>query len=263
MNSLWPAKAAPDGADTSNVVPLGPSDAIESALADVGPSAGAGTGIEATPIADGSQPVPQQQPPAARPPLQRDSATTDMPPGALSEPTPSQPADSLSLAQLKRLVSEMPRAETAAYDFEYTDTGPHAEEVDEWFQYQLRQWMRLDAAQKDFESNWDDEISANYDEVTWEEAAPELRVQYVQGLLAAVHSPSSTSRAQAIARVLYIVLGRWSETARSPTGDKSKLRTVASKGQLAAMSDGVSVLHSAGGLPVIWEVFRNAVAAIW
>ncbi|KAH7032930.1 uncharacterized protein B0I36DRAFT_265960 [Microdochium trichocladiopsis] len=262
MNSLWPSKAAPDGAETSSAAPTCPNDAIDNGIADVGPSAGAGTGIEATPIAEGSQPGPPQSS-ASRPSLQRDQATTGTP-GTQTQPSAGQPADSLSLAQLRRLVSELPRTETAAYDFEYTDTGPHAEEIDEWFQYQLRQWMRLDAAQKDFESNWDDEISAKYDEVTWEEAAPELRLQYVRGLLAAVNSsPSTAARAQAIARVLYIVLGRWSETARSPTGDKSRLRSVASQGQLAAIKSGVQILHEAGGLPVVWEAFQTAVAAIW
>ncbi|KXJ92664.1 hypothetical protein Micbo1qcDRAFT_117624 [Microdochium bolleyi] len=261
MNSLWPSKAAPDGADPSNAAIKAPDDVIDNSIADVGPSAGAGTGIEATPEADGTQPAPPASA-VTRPSLLRDQTPAN-PPGALKQQTPNQPPDSLSLAQLRRLVSELPRSETAAYDFEYTDTGPHTEEIDEWFQYQLRQWMRLDAAQKDFESNWDDEISANYDEVTWEEATPELRVQYIRGLLVAAQSPVNATRAQGVERILYIVLGRWSETARSPTGDKSKLRSVASEGQLAAIRSGVEVVHEAGGIPVIWKALQAAVAAIW
>lgn len=261
MNSLWPSKAAPDGADPSDAAAKTLDDVIDNSIADVGPSAGAGTGIEATPEAGGIQSTPSPTSPS-RPVMQRDQAA-ESPPAAAKQQVPVQPADSLSLAQLRRLVSELPRTEAVAYDFDYTDTGPHAEEIDEWFQYQLRQWMRLDAAQKDFESNWDDEISANYDEVTWEEAAPDLRVQYVKGLLAAMQSSVSAPRAQGVARITYIVLGRWSETARSPTGDKSKLRSMASQSQLAGIRSGVEAVHAAGGLPVIWEALQSAVAAIW
>lgn len=97
-----------------------------------------------------------------RPPLQRDAMQAVPPPVPAPDPPMTnttiavdpEPANSLSLLQLRRIVAEVHRTEPLAYDFEYADMGPHADEIDEWFGYQSWQWVRLSAAQRAFDWHW-------------------------------------------------------------------------------------------------------------
>ncbi|MBE3042599.1 hypothetical protein IMZ48_08490, partial [Candidatus Bathyarchaeota archaeon] len=103
-------------------------------------------------------------PPRGRPVLARDEAA--VPPPAPAPPQSSGPpgsmtvqqaTDSLSLIQLRRLVNDMRQADPVAYDFTYSDTGPHGEEIDEWFVYMVWQWIRLNGIQRTFEWQWQEE----------------------------------------------------------------------------------------------------------
>ncbi|KAI1415169.1 N1221-domain-containing protein [Hypoxylon sp. FL1857] len=242
MNSLWPPRAADEGVDP-------PKDAVDMAdtgVADVGP----GT----TSAAPTRQPV--------RPQLQRNQIQPNPPTQPLS--TSNQPPDSLSLAQLRRIVSEFPRQEAAAYDFEYSDTGPHEEEIDEWFVYQFWQWIRLNSAQRAFEWQWEHDIAARQDEITWDEADDEVRTNFILQALDGVKASDAATRAAAIGRLTYLVLGRWADTAGSPPhGDKTKIRSVASPAQLAAMKSGVKLIAEWDGIPVIWTALRSAYEILW
>ncbi|KAI1138841.1 N1221-domain-containing protein [Hypoxylon sp. FL0543] len=242
MNSLWSSRAADEGADP----PKEPVDVADTGVADVGP----GT-TNATP---NTQPV--------RPPLQRNQLPPNPPPQPLS--TNNQPPDSLSLAQLRRIVSEFPRQEAAAYDFEYSDTGPHEEEIDEWFVYQFWQWIRLNSAQRAFEWQWEHDIAARQDEITWDEADDEVRTNFILQALDGVKASDAATRAAAIGRLTYLVLGRWADTAGSPPhGDKAKIRSVASPAQLAAMKSGVKLIAEWDGIPAIWAALRSAYEILW
>lgn len=243
MNSLWPSKAANDVGEGSR----GAVDVADTGLA-----------AEST---DAASPSPNNAA-SARPGLQRNQ--TPNPPSQPPPPPGNQPPDSLSLAQLRRIVSEFPRNEAAAYDFEYSDTGPHAEEIDEWFVYQFWQWVRLNAAQRAFESHWEQEMGAENEYLTWDDASEEIRSQFVLKALDQIRSGDDGERVPAIGKIAYIVCGRWSDTAvASPFGDKSKLRTAATPGQLAAMRSGIILLAELGGLPTIWTALQDAFEALW
>ncbi|KAH7264039.1 hypothetical protein B0J15DRAFT_489801 [Fusarium solani] len=247
MSNLWPSRAAQDGAQ-----PLTPTEDVT----DTG---------EVTDMAGETEqhelpPVPA--PPLARPPLQR-NALQGAPPAAPMAPPPANgppnPTDSLSLQQLRHIVAEFNRSEPVAYDFEYTDLGPHAEEIDEWFNYQLPQWVRLSAAQRAFKWHWQHEFRAQ-DE--WDDADNDTRARFIQAAIAGVQSNDAALRNASIGKLVYLVLGRWNDTAMSNAtpGDS---RSVASKSQLQAIKAGVECLTSLEGLPVIWEALRNSFEVHW
>ncbi|KAL7625026.1 Factor arrest protein 11 [Parahypoxylon ruwenzoriense] len=244
MNSLWSSKTADDGVDA----PKGPVDVADTGVADVGP------GIAST--------APNRQP--VRPPLQRNQVQPNPPPAQSPLSASNQPPDSLSLAQLRRIVSEFPRQEAVAYDFEYSDTGPNAEEIDEWFVYQFWQWIRLNSAQRAFEWQWEHDIAARQDEITWDEADDEIRTHFILQALEGVKASDAATRAAAIGRLTYLALGRWADTAGSPPGgDREKLRSVAAPAQLVAMKSGVELIAEWDGIPIIWAALRNAYEILW
>ncbi|KAI2621732.1 N1221-domain-containing protein [Hypoxylon sp. NC1633] len=228
-------------------VPKAPVDVADTGVTDVG--------SETTSSASKSQPM--------RPPLQRNQ----LQPNPLSQPSPpstNQPPDSLSLAQLRHLVSEFPRTEAAAYDFEYSDTGPQEEEIDEWFVYQTWQWIRLHSSQRAFEWQWEHDIAARQDEITWDQADDGIRTHFILQALDGVKVTDAATRAAAIGRITYLVLGRWVDTAGSPpNGDRTKLRSVASPAHLDAMKNGVRLIAEWDGIAIIWAALRSAYEILW
>ncbi|KAL7797564.1 hypothetical protein V8C37DRAFT_369935 [Trichoderma ceciliae] len=169
------------------------------------------------------------------------------------------PTDSLSLMQLRRIVATVNAAEPAAYDFLYSDMGPHAEEIDEWFVYQFWQWVRLNAAQKAFEWHWNHESGGKYG---WDDADHDARVRFIQAAIVGVQSSDAALRATSIGKIMYLVLGRWVDTAMPHATDETS-RSIASVSQLQAIKAGVTCLTSLEGLSVIWEALRNVFEIHW
>ncbi|KAH8652386.1 hypothetical protein BX600DRAFT_441263 [Xylariales sp. PMI_506] len=244
MNSLWPSRAANDAADGAK----GAVDVADTGVAPEGSSASSGQGESLQ---------------ATRPGLQRNQSAPN-PPTQAPPATGNAPPDSLSLAQLRRLVSEFPRAEATAYDFVYSDTGPHAEEIDEWFVYHFWQWMRLNAAQRSFESHWEQYTATNNEYLTWEDAEAPTRSTFLLRELAHFGHAEDAVRTAAVSSIVYIVCGRWADTAHvSPFEDRSKLRTVATAGQLEAIRSGVKLLAEVGGLPAVWTALQISLDGTW
>ncbi|ORY71228.1 required for hyphal anastomosis [Pseudomassariella vexata] len=236
MNSLWTSKAGSDMPDGSK----GPVDVAD-------------TGVAAEGTSGPTHPTSGQPP--VRPGLQRNSMSIPPP----QPPQGNQLPDSLSLAQLRLIVSEFPRTEAVAYDFVYSDTGPHAEEIDEWFVYQFWQWVRLNTAQRGFEAQWEQDVGSKHEYMEWDEATDDIRSTFVRSALEQIKTNQNAPRAAAVGRIMYIVLGRWSDTAGTPPyGDKSKLRSAAAPDQLAAMKAGIKLVAQLDGLPVVWTAMQNA-----
>ncbi|VUC21525.1 unnamed protein product [Clonostachys rosea] len=211
-------------------------------------------------------PDPPAPAPPARPQLQR-NAMQAAPAAPSPAPDPPQstaveaaPTDSLSLLQLRRIVAEVHRIEQPAYDFEYSDMGPHAEELDEWFNYQFWQWLRLNSARRAFDWHWKNENNASFK--TWGDADNDTRARFVQSAIAGVQSNDAALRSASIGKLVYLVLGRWGDTAmaNATSGDS---QSVASISQLRAIKAGVECLTSLEGLPVIWEALRNSFELHW
>ena len=210
---------------------------------------------------------------------------------------PQQPLDSLSLSQLRRLASELPRNEPITYDFTYEDMGDFDEEIDEWFSYQILQWVRLNYAQQHFESRWerlvrhgkqnsgrrsqdeDDDREDDYDEEnyqgedneaesTWDTADADTQEQFVSGLLSYLGADKQRhrQRPEVIGCLVYLVLGRWGATANGSAPEaksSSTARTVARPRQLAAMKSAVALISKLGGIPILWKSLQKAFEPFW
>ncbi|KAL1868315.1 hypothetical protein VTK73DRAFT_3748 [Phialemonium thermophilum] len=184
--------------------------------------------------------------------------TESGPGGALS-----QPPDSLSLAQLRRIVTEFPRSEPVAYDYTYSDMGPVEEEIDEWFGYNFWQWVRLTAAQQNFYAEWSTMFE---DERHWTDASEEDRRAFMNQLLEGLQAPSPAGRSSCVGALAYVVLGRWMDTIddpKLPGPGGPQVRSVASQSQLAAIKAGVELLAECGGISTVWDATRQAFEYIW
>ncbi|GKU16528.1 unnamed protein product [Fusarium langsethiae] len=248
MSNVWPSGAPQDDAQ--------PDAPIED-VADTGEIADLAGEAEQPDL----PPVPAP-PTTVRPPLQRNILQGVPPAAPMAPPTSNdQPpaTDSLSLQQLRHIVAEFNRAEPVAYDFEYTDIGTHAEEIDEWFNYQLTQWTRLNAAQGAFKWHWQHEARS---QDSWDDADNDTRTRFVQTAIAGVQSNDAALRSASIGKLVYLVLGRWNDTAM-PNATPGDSRSVASISQLQAIKAGVECITSLDGLPVIWEALRNNFELQW
>ncbi|KAM3510641.1 hypothetical protein MY11210_005726 [Beauveria gryllotalpidicola] len=256
---------------------------MEMDVQDIGQVADRTLATEKTPVApppSATRPILQRnalQRAALNSPQHGGNSATPMP----QAPAPPLPTDSLSLAQLRKIVNEVNRPEQPAYDFVYADMGPHAEEIDEWFMYQFWQWVRLSSAQKAFEWHWNHETTASGQsghEVAWEDADNDTRTRFVQAAIAGVQCNDAALRSASIGKLVYLVLGRWGDTALPNTaapddeqekdGDgatrsKGSGKSIASIMQLQAIKAGVECLASLEGLPVVWEALRHAFELHW
>ncbi|PSR90819.1 hypothetical protein BD289DRAFT_430307 [Coniella lustricola] len=260
MNSLW----APRNSSTEAGAALQKPD---EPMADT--TASASTASSTDPEPSGQLDPPQD----ARPLLVR-NASNPLPPALPPPPNqpppppignvPPNPQDSMSLAQLRRMLVDFPETKAVAYDFTYEDMGPIDEEIDEWFVYHnFWQWGRLSASQRAFEEAW--ERTTGVDS-TWDSADDETRKRLVANALDTLKSPESKERSSALGTLVYIVLGRWAQTA-GKTGVAapldSRARSASTPEQLAAMKAGVKLLGEVGAASVVWEALRKAFGPYW
>ncbi|CAK7272019.1 Factor arrest protein 11 [Sporothrix epigloea] len=203
---------------------------------------------------------------------------------------PQQPLDSLSLSQLRRLASEFPRNEPITYSYTYEDMGDFDEEIDEWFSYQVLQWVRLNQAHQHFESRWQRLVQHSKpngrqshdrepdqgapegeepeNEITWDTADAETQESFVSALLSDLWEEEQcrSQRSEVIGCFVYIVLGRWGSSAygRDPEAKSSlAARTVARPRQLDAIKSAVALITKLGGFPILWKSLREAFDPFW
>lgn len=271
MNSLWPSRNAPAEP---------PADKVAVDVADIG--------ISGIPPEDETGPI-KMVPAPTRPGLQRNQPSVPAPPLVPQLPPPNQaaynnaagngpnnppqsgppqpppPQDSLSLAQLRRIVAEFPRTEPIAYDYVYADMAPMEEEIDEWFVYNFWQWVRLNTAQRNFYAEWAS-VFDDDGEPAWDRTDDEARRRFVKTVLRDVCSRDAARRSGTIGALTYLVLGRWMESVDEPVLPSlkdGKVKSAATPSQLAAMKAGVELLAECGGIPIVWEAFRKGFEPFW
>ncbi|KAM0335806.1 hypothetical protein ACHAQA_000856 [Verticillium albo-atrum] len=255
MNSIWPSRSPKeDGEASSN----GPD--AEAADTDNQPS-------ETTPEQSNLLPPPPPPPvSSSRPGLLRNASIPPEVPTAPAPPVPmppvstgsQPPTDSLSLMQLRKIVAEFNKAEPVAYDFVYEDAGPREEEIDEWFSYQFWQWVRLNAVQAAFESQW----QSHYDSASWTDVEDDARADFVRAALDSLQATEQSDRLDAARVLLYLALGRWVDTA-VPTRRGNNLKSAASPSQLDAIRSQVTFLTSLGGLRIVWQAIQDCFEIFW
>lgn len=244
MASLWTVKAAPD------------PPAPEKDLADV-----ADTGL-----ADVGLPSPENlaSMPMGRPQLQRNQPQPPPPHQPPPPPSPQQinnPQDSLSLMQLRRIVTEFPKIDPTSYAFTYADTASFEEEVDEWFSYNDAEYKRLNRAKDTFQRRWKKSARKS-----WLEAEAKEREQFVAKEVLGLNATDLRKRCKSLQTVLHIILGVWDESAgEKPAEDFGgpKPKTKATTGQVEQIKAGIALVSQVGGIPILISVMQNAFKRLW
>jgi len=262
MASLW-SKSAPDP-------PKDNADVADTGLADVGLPA----------------PQPLASIPMGRPQLQRNQPQPPPPHQPPPPPSPQQannPNDSLSLMQLRRIVTEFPKVDPISYAFTYSDAATFEEEIDEWFSYNAAEFKRLHRAKNTFERRW-----KKFSEKPWLEADDDQHMKFVKQEVEHLRYADLRRRCTGLQTVLHIILGVWNETAGmektqagEPAGkgteetgefkqeaDSSKTaetetKTKATQSQLDQMKAGMLLIAEAGGIPLLYRVMQNALKCLW
>lgn len=152
---------------------------------------------------DGSAAPPPQQPPPPAPPQQREE--------------PQGSTDSLSLSQLKKLVTDLPKYEPTAYAYEYEDTRSFPEELEEWFQYNEEDRYILLRSKQIFEEKWAQtqsfRIADGQECLEWPKASLTDRESFVLGAVQALSSAEGPTRVKGLECISYVALGAWADTA--------------------------------------------------
>lgn len=233
MASLWAGKAPPDAPTSKDV-----SDVADTGLADVG--------------------LPAPQPtsvPMGRPQLQRNQPAPPPPHQPPPPPSPN-PNDSLSLMQLRRIVTEFPKVDPTSYAFTYADTATFEEEVDEWFSYNDAEYKRLQKARDTFERRW-----RKVSEKPWLESGDCQK--FVQREVNGLHATDLRRRCKSLQTVLHIVLGVWDETAGIKLEEPTTTKTKATPKHLEYMKIGIAQVAEVGGISLIFQVLQNAFKMLW
>ncbi|KAL2266400.1 hypothetical protein VTJ83DRAFT_5752 [Remersonia thermophila] len=315
-SSTTTATPATNPADAATVDPHGPTPQRPALHRDPTAPPPAVPSVPAPPIPE-SVPDPRGrqlpgQPPQAPTPLQvlvqqQQQQQQQHQPYQPPPPPPPAPQNSLSVAELRRMLAELPRAEALAYDYVYADTAPTDEEIDEWFVYNFWQWVRLNAANRAFYSawarlapppsepadgsdpqagagagagapaagwDWDGRLAGEEegegDEERRRQRTARRRAAFVSRVLDQARSGDRIARAEAVGALVYLALGRWSETVKAAGPGalaaavvEGKTWSAATEAQLRAMRDGVRILAERGGLEVVWDALRAGFALFW
>ncbi|EPS28589.1 hypothetical protein PDE_03535 [Penicillium oxalicum 114-2] len=204
---------------------------------------------------------------AERPPLRRDGSA---PPPPLQPPPPapvtqdaSRPQDSsISLAQLRKLVQEIPKIEQPAYAFEYADAQSFPDELDEWFQYNQFDRVMLTGMRVTFERQWNvfcQQQGTAGDEQPWTEVSEAMRQSFVMRSLENLQSNDVSTRLESLDNLCYAVTGVWGITGgrESPeysedTTPQSAAETPRSKSlQITWIEKNVTLLQRCGGIAAL------------
>lgn len=257
MTNLWSSSSSPDQPSCRSAE----GDLADTVPTNMGPP--------------NTVPHPQTNagPPTTRPQLQRNQSQPPPPhqPPPLPPPVPQQignPNDSLSLMQLRRIVTEFPRIEPIAYAFTYADTASFEEEIDEWFTYNEVEFLRIRTAKETFERRW-----KKFDTRSWLAADRETRMTFIRREVTGLQATDLRRRCKSLQTLLHITLGVWNETAESSssaaveeetdTAELSKSKTTASKAQIESIKMGVMLISECGGITQIYELMKRAFDRLW
>ena len=203
---------------------------------------------------DSSAPPPPSQPPPPAPPSQHQD--------------PDTPADSLSLPQLKQLVSQFPKVEKRAYAFQYADAQSFAEEIEEWFQYSEQDGTMILSAKDTFEQKWRS-FSESHKELadedsTWIDVSDDVRKNILLSVLSSLNHYDPLIRIESLEVMFYILGGAWPATAGLERQDESEDRSSnedvdnrSNSVQLEWMHRGADLLLECSGLQRLQDCMKT------
>ncbi|KAL9064010.1 MAG: hypothetical protein Q9161_009143 [Pseudevernia consocians] len=222
------------GADISTI---SPTDAPESEFTERIESRRAHDAQSSPKILANAVPSP---PRAANRPILRREGSAPPPPQQAPPPAPPQrqeeqrnPTDSLSLLELKRLVTDLPKFEPTAYAYDYSETRSFPEELEEWFSYTEEERYMLLRAKQTFDEKWEQaqaEQPVSSDKaLQWQDVSKEDRESFMIGAIQALQNPEISSRVKSLECLSYVALGVWGDTAGVEKEDLGSDLTAADK----------------------------------
>ena len=171
---------------------------------------------------EGSAPPPPQQAPPPAPPQRQEEQRN--------------PTDSLSLLELKRLVTDLPKLEPTAYAYDYSETRSFPEELEEWFSYTEEERYMLLRAKQTFDEKWEQaqaEQPVSSDKaLQWQDVGEEDRENFMVGAIQALQNPEISPRVKSLECLSYVALGVWGDTAGIEKEDQISDFSVADKNWL-------------------------------
>ncbi|KAK6344221.1 Factor arrest protein 11 [Orbilia brochopaga] len=183
---------------------------------------------------------PANQPKVQAPPnsqsLRIDTAVTDR------EGENGYAPDSLSLSQLKKLVTEMPKQKQIEYAFKYSDTDTLQNEIEEWFPYTDSERQLVLACKRQFQRI--------YTEVPWTRSSVVRRKKCLNRLVEYVESSSQEQRVDALLSICYIAQGVYGETRST-------------EHQLHWIKENCKLIRQTSILDPLWSLIRMRIAKEW
>jgi hypothetical protein len=186
-----------------------------------------------------------------RPTLKRESSTPapesspQLPPPhaqpQISE-EPDGPTDSLSLAQLKKLVTELPKVEPAPYAFKYEDMACFEEELSDLFGYTDDEKDWLLRSRKTFAARWECHRGVDHGQyeagtVDWVVADKREREAFLEVMQSQLFNEAGMASVKSLECLTYVVLGSWYETAGIDSGGTKQSAPSIGEGATAAPKD--------------------------
>lgn len=197
-------------------------------------------------------------------PILRREGSTQPPPSQAPPPSPEQPqqpaeegaqlpTDSLSLQQLRRLVTEFPKLEPQAYAYEHTDTRAFAEEVEEWFPYSDDERYLLLRGKDTFEARWQQWETTGG--AKWIDVDDDARRRFVDSIVKGI---TQKNEVEVIECLAYLALGCWGDTAGLEEDMEDTQWSGVSGGQFARSAAQIRWMRRGCESLVACQVFESA-----
>ena len=156
--------------------------------------------------------------------------------------------------------------EQPAYAFEYADSQPFAEELEEWFQYSEFDRVMLTGMRLSFEQRWAEFCARQSpvpDGLLWTTADHDLRKSFLSQTLDDLNDHDLFARVGALEAICYVVTGVWGLTAGKAvdyypenmtarmTAETPKFKSL----QITWMESNVSLLQESSGVSALHKYF--------
>lgn len=117
----------------------------------------------------------------------------------------------------------------------------------------------MDEAQIAFDNDWANNFKASG---PWEQVDITTRANFTQKTVSSLISTEPAARRIAIQQLLYLVLGRWADSADGTPIDCEKL-TAATESHIRAIKEGVALLTDVDGVETVWKLLQKAFELFW
>lgn len=210
------------------------------------------------------RPEPRRDAVAPPPPMQ------PPPPAPVQQRAPENATDSLSLAQLRRIVHDLPKVDQQAYAFEYADCQPFPDELNEWFQYNEPDRLMLHGSKASFEQCWSTFLyggspAPNETVTSWIDADGNARQRFLEQTIRDLSSDCIFTSIEALEVICYVLGGAWGATGGKSADDypqeplhREAAETPKDKSlQIRWMEKGVLLLHKCRGVPTLLNYMKR------